>query len=390
MRASSERQPMILSAARTPIGRGHPEKGIYAGMHPAALLAASYQEVLERADVPAANVELALVGCVQQFGTQSFNIARNAWLQAGLPIETSATTIDTQCGSGQQAAGFAAALISSSVHNVVLAGGVEHMGLNSFATGYKIHDDYGSPWTPEYFQQHDVRGQGIGAELIAKEYGITRDDVDQFSLESHQKAAAATRAGHFAREMVGVEINGVRVAADQGIREDTSLEKLATLAPVFAEDGVVTAGSSSQVSDGAAAMLIAAAEVAERLSVTPRARIVDTVSVGCDPVKMLEGPIPATRLILERNGMTVDDIDIFEVNEAFAPVVLAFEKALGVDRRKINPRGGAIALGHPLGSTGARLLTTLLHELEDEDEEFGIVTMCCGGGLGTATLIQRV
>lgn len=390
MHASSSRQPVILAAARTPIGRGHPEKGYYAGIHPAALLAATYEAVLEQTEIDAAEVELALVGCVQQFGAQSFNIARNAWLQSGLPIETSATTIDTQCGSGQQAAGFAAALIGSRVHDVIVAGGVEHMGLNSFATGYKIHDEYGTPWTPEYFAQHEVRGQGVGAELIAAEYGVSRAEIDQFALESHQKAAAATRAGLFERELAGVEITGSRIVADQGIREDTSIEALSALAPVFAEDGRITAGSSSQVSDGSAALLIAAAEVAERHGVRPRARIVDTVSVGCDPVKMLEGPIPATRLILERNGLTVGDIDVFEVNEAFAPVVLAFEKTLGVDRARINPRGGAIALGHPLGSTGARLLTTLLHELEDEDKEFGIVTMCCGGGLGTATLIQRV
>jgi len=383
-------EAVIVEAVRTPIGRGHREKGYYRDHHPADLLGMTYVELLKRAGIAPEVVELALAGCVQQFGTQSFDIARNAWLQEGLPITTSATTLDTQCGSGQQAVGFASSLIASGIHDVVIGSGVEHMGLNPFPAGDRIHDEYGSPWTQKFFAQHNVRGQGLGAEMIAAERGITRQDVDEFALESHRRAAAARDAGAFDREIMAVATADGPVAKDQGIRDDTSLEALAALKPVFKEDGIVTAGGSSQVSDGAAAVLVMSADKAKALGLTPRARIVDHLSVGADPVKMLEGPIPATRRILERNGLELSDIDFVEINEAFAPVVLAWAREFGADMARVNPRGGAIALGHPLGSTGARLITTLLHELEDEDKGLGLVTMCCGGGLGTATLIERL
>jgi len=327
---------------------------------------------------------------VQQFGEQSNNIARNAWLQEGFPIEASASTIDLQCGSAQQAIGVGAALIASGVHDVVIGSGVEHMGRNSFAAGAKVAQEFGSPWTKQFFDRHNVQGQGIGAELIAEQWEIPRSELDELAVRSHRNAARATEEGLFAREIVPVKLNGHTVVADQGIRPDTSLEALSALKPAFKPDGRITAGNSSQISDGAAAVLLMSREKAEALGLTPRARILDQTSVGCDPVKMLEGPIPATARILERNGITMDDIDYVEINEAFAPVVAAWQREHHPDMERVNPRGGAMALGHPLGSTGARLLTTLLHELEDDDKEIGLVTMCCGGGLGTATLIQRV
>jgi acetyl-CoA acetyltransferase family protein len=384
------REVVIVDAVRTPIGRGHLEKGNYKDIHPADLLGLTYTEVLKRAGVDPAEVEYVISGCVQQIGEQSMNVARNAWLQEGLPIEASASTIDLQCGSAQQAVNVGAALIASGVHDVVIGSGVEHMGRISFAAGEKVQEQFGSPWTQKFFDKHNVRGQGIGAELIAEEYEIPRSELDELAVESHRRAAKATEAGAFAREIVGVKTNGTEIVADQGIRPDTNLETLAKLKPAFKPDGVITAGNSSQISDGAAAVLLMSREKAEALGLKPRARIIDQVSVGCDPVKMLEGPIPATRKILERNGMSIGDFDYVEINEAFAPVVAAWRREFNPDMDRVNPRGGAMALGHPLGSTGARLVTTLLHELEDGDKEIGLVTMCCGGGLGTGTLIQRI
>lgn len=390
MSIKGTREAVVLGAVRTPIGRGHAEKGYYKDWHPADLLARTYRDLLTKTGVEGSEVELALAGCVQQIGPQSFDIARNAWLQEGLPIETSATTLDIQCGSGQQAVGFGATLVAAGIHDVVVAGGVEHMGALPFSAGENVQGQLGSPWTKKFFTEQPVRGQGVGAEMIAAEHGMTRTQLDQLAVLSHQRAAAATDAGKFLRELVDIEIDGQKITRDQGIRPDTSLEALAGLRPVFAEDGVVTAGTASQVSDGAAALLLSTPEKAAALGVKPRARIVDTISVGCDPVKMLEGPIPATQRILERNGMSINDIDFVEINEAFAPVVQAWLNVFDYDIARVNPRGGAMALGHPLGSTGARLLTSLIHTLEDEDKEFGLVTMCCGGGLGTATLVQRL
>jgi acetyl-CoA acetyltransferase family protein len=388
--AFSGREVVIVEAVRTPIGRGHPEKGYYKDTHPNALLGRCFTEVIDRAGIPAETVEDVVGGCVQQYGEQMFNVTRNAWLQAGLPIETPATTVDRQCGSAQQAVNFAAALIASGVHDVAIGGGVEHMGHIPMGVAFKWVEDVGSPWPPELMERYALVPQGLSAEMIADKWEIPRHELDELALRSHQHAARATEEGRFEREIVPFAVNGDTYVADQGIRPDTTLEALAGLKPAFKPDGRITAGNSSQISDGAAAVLLMAAEKASELGLTPRARIVDQITVGVDPVMMLTGPIPATQKLLSRTGMTIDDIDLFEVNEAFAPVVLAWQRELQPDMERVNVNGGAMALGHPLGSTGARLITTLLHELERSDKEVGLVTMCCGGGLGTGTVIQRV
>ena len=386
----SGREVIIVEAVRTPIGRGHPEKGYYRDTHPNALLGAVFTEVIERAGIEPDAVEDVICGCVQQFGEQGFNVGRNAWLQAGLPEETPATTVDRQCGSAQQAVNFGAALIAAGVHDVVIGGGVEHMGHVPMGISFKWTDDVGSPWPPELMERYDLVPQGISAELIADHWEIPRSEIDELAVRSHRLAHQATEEGRFERETVPFRVNGDTYVSDQGIRPDTSLEALAGLKPAFKPDGKITAGNSSQISDGAAAVLLMAADKASELGLTPRARIVDQTTVGVDPVMMLTGPIPATRKLLERNGMTMDDIDLVEINEAFAPVVLAWKRELDPDMDRVNVNGGAMALGHPLGSTGARLITTLLHELERSGQETGLVTMCCGGGLGTGTLIQRI
>ena len=384
------REVVIVEAVRTPVGRGHEEKGYYKDLHPSSLLARTFSEVVSRAGIDAAEVEDVVCGCVQQFGEQGFNIGRNAWLEAGLPITTPATTIDRQCGSAQQAVNFAAALIASGVHDVAIGGGVEHMGHISFADGMAVQQEHGFAFSPQLMERYNLVPQGISAEMIADQWEIPRSELDEIGLRSHQLAHQATEEGRFEREMVPVSVNGDTYVVDQGIRADTSLEKLAELKPVFKEDGKITAGNSSQISDGAAAVLLMAREKAEALGLEPRARIVDQTTVGVDPVIMLTGPIPATRVLLERNGMKIDDIDLIEINEAFASVIAAWRREVEPDMDRVNVNGGAIAIGHPLGSTGARLTTTLLHELERSDKEVGLVTMCCGGGLGTGTIIERV
>jgi acetyl-CoA acyltransferase len=384
------REVVIVEAVRTPIGRGHKEKGYYKDTHPNALLGKCYSEVIARAGIDAAEVEDVVAGCVQQFGEQAFNIARNAWLQEGLPIETPATTVDRQCGSAQQAVNFSAALIAAGVHDTMIGGGVEHMGHLPFAAGMQTQQEFGFAFTPELMAKHNIVGQGLGAEMIADQWEIPRSELDELAVRSHRLAHQATEEGRFEREIVPFAVNGDTFVTDQGIRPDTNLEALANLKPAFKPDGKITAGNSSQISDGASAVLLMSAEKAAALGLRARARIVDQTTVGCDPVKMLEGPIPATARILERNGMKIDDIDLIEINEAFAPVVAAWRREHNPDMDRVNVNGGAMALGHPLGSTGARLITTLLHELERSDKEIGFVTMCCGGGLGTATLIQRV
>ena len=386
----SGREVVIVEAVRTPVGRGHREKGYYKDTHPNELLGKTFTEVIDRAGIDPGAVEDVIGGCVQQYGEQMFNVTRNAWLQAGLPVETPATTVDRQCGSAQQAVNFGAALIAAGVHDVVIGGGVEHMGHIPMGIGFKWADDVGTPYPPEIMARYDLVPQGLSAEMIADQWEIPRAEMDELAVRSHQLAARATEEGRFEREIVPFQVNGDTHVADQGIRPDTSLEALAGLKPAFKPDGKITAGNSSQISDGAAAVLLMSADKAKELGLTPRARIVDQTTVGVDPVIMLTGPIPATRKLLERNGMTIDDIDLFEVNEAFAPVVLAWKRELRPDMDRVNVNGGAMALGHPLGSTGARLLTTLLHELERSDKETGMVTMCCGGGLGTGTIIQRV
>jgi acetyl-CoA acetyltransferase family protein len=383
------REVVIVEALRTPIGRGHPEKGYYRDVHPSTLLARTFAELISRAGIDPAEVEDVIGGCVQQFGEQAYNITRNAWLEAGLPQETPATTVDRQCGSGQQAVNFAAALIASGVHDVVIGAGVEHMGHISFAAGAAVIAEHGNPFSPALLERYDLIPQGLSAELIAERWEIPRSELDELGLRSQQLARRATEEGRFEREIMPFAVNGDTYLTDQGLRE-TTLEGLAALKPAFKADGVITAGNSSQISDGAAAVLLMAREKAEALGLTPRARIADQTTVGVDPVIMLTGPIPATEQILERNGIAIGDIDLVEINEAFASVIAAWRRELDPDMERVNVNGGAIALGHPLGSSGARLITTLLHELERSDTETGLVTMCCGGGLGTGTLIQRV
>jgi acetyl-CoA acyltransferase len=394
MQNGTGREVVIVEAARTPIGRGHPEKGYYRNTHPNELLGKAFSAVIERAGIPAGAVEDVITGCVQQIGEQGFNVGRNAWLQAGLPMETPATTVDRQCGSAQQAVNFGSALVASGVHDVVIGGGVEHMGHIPMGVTFNFVDQVGSPWPEELMARYNLVPQGISAEMIADKWEIPRSELDELGLRSHQLAARATEEGRFERETIPmtVRMNGIEetVVADQGIRPDTSLEALSGLKPAFKEDGKVTAGNSSQISDGAAAVLLMTRERADEYGLKPRARILDQTTVGVDPVIMLTGPIPATRKLLERNSMTMNDIDLIEINEAFASVVAAWRRELEPDMDRVNVNGGAIALGHPLGSTGARLITTLLHELERTDKEVGLVTMCCGGGLGTGTLIQRV
>ena len=390
MHHEEAREVVVVEAVRTPIGRGHPEKGYYKDTHPNELLGRCYTEVIERAGIAADEVEDVVTGCVQQYGEQMFNVGRNAWLQAGLPEETPATTVDRQCGSAQQAVNFGAALIAAGVHDVVIGSGVEHMGHIPMGVGFKWVDEVGSPWPPELLERYNLVPQGISAEMIADRWEIPRSELDELGLRSHQRAAQATEEGRFEREITPFAVNGDTYEVDQGIRAETTLEKLSELKPAFKEDGRVTAGNSSQISDGAAAVLLMERSKAEALGLEPRARILDQTTVGVDPVIMLTGPIPATKKLLERNKMTINDFDLIEINEAFASVVAAWRREIEPDMDRVNVNGGAIALGHPLGSTGARLITTLLHELERSDKEWGLVTMCCGGGLGTGTLIQRL
>jgi acetyl-CoA acyltransferase len=319
------REVVIVEAVRTPVGRGHPEKGYYKDVHPNDLLGRTWIEVIDRAGIPAEAVEDVITGCVQQYGEQSYNIGRNAWLQAGLPIETPATTIDRQCGSAQQAVNFAAALVASGVHDVAIGGGVEHMGHIPLSVNAKLHEELGSPFPPELRERHPVVHQGLSAELIAERWKISREECDEIALRSQQRATRARDEGRFDREILPFRVNGGVYTDDQGIRPETTLEGLAALKPAFKEDGLVTAGNSSQVSDGASAVLLMSREKADELGVRPRARILDQTTVGVDPVLMLTGPIPATRKILGRNGMTIADLDLIEINEAFASVIAAWE-----------------------------------------------------------------
>ena len=384
------REVVVIEAARTPIGRGHREKGWFSDVHPNALLGAAYKAVIERAGIEPEMVEDVVAGAVTQVGEQSNNIARNAWLQAGLPVTTPASTVDRQCGSGQQAVSFAAGLIAAGVHDVMIGAGVEHMGRVPMGSNVAHADEFGTPFPPELMARYDLIPQGLSAELIAERWEVTRAEQDELGLRSHQLAARATDEGRFEREIIPIPANGSLIATDQGIRLDTSLEQLAALKPAFKPDGTVTAGNSSQISDGAAAVLLMSREKSDELGLTPRARIYDATTVGVDAVIMLTGPIPATQQLLRRNGMTVDDLDLIEINEAFASVVGAWRRELRPDMDRVNVNGGAMALGHPLGCSGARLITTLLHELERSDGELGLVTMCTAGGTGTGTILQRV
>jgi acetyl-CoA acyltransferase len=384
------REVVVVSAARTPIGRGHPEKGVFKDVHPNELLGATYKAVIERAGIDPALVEDVSAGAVTQVGEQANNIARNAWLQAGLPVTTGAATVDRQCGSGQQAVTYAAGMIAAGIHDVAIGAGVEHMGRVKMFSNTAHPEETGTSFPPELMDRYDLVPQGLSAEMVADKWEIPRSELDELGLRSHELAARATDEGRFEREIVPIEAGGELVATDQGIRRESSLESLAALKPAFKEGGKVTAGNSSQISDGAASVLLMAAEKAEELGLEPMARIVDAATIGVDPVLMLTGPIPATQMLLDRNGLTMDDVDLVEINEAFASVVAAWRRELSPDMERVNVNGGALALGHPLGSSGARLITTLVHELERSDGDIGIVTMCTAGGLGTGTLIERL
>ncbi len=384
------RDVVIVEAVRTPVGR---RNGRLKGIHAVELAAKSLREVVRRPGLDPAKVDQVLWGCVSQVGEQAFNVARWSLLQAGYPIEVTGTSVDFQCGSSQQAVHFAHGLIAAGQADIIVAGGVEAMSRVPLLSS--IQNGPGEPWTDEIKEQFRPVPQGISAEEIAERWHISRQQLDSFSLESHQKAAAATRAGYFKPEIVPVTAtlddgSTVTVDADEGIRYDTSLEKLAGLKPSFLETGVVTAGNSSQISDGSAAILLMGVDTAKSLGLRARARIVAQVVLGVDPHIMLTGPIPATRAVLARAGLRLDQIDRIEINEAFASVVLAWQKELKPDMSRVNVWGGAIALGHPLGATGARLMTSLLTELEQSGGRYGLQTMCCGGGMGTGTIIERL
>jgi acetyl-CoA acetyltransferase family protein len=384
------REALIVEAVRTPIGRAHPDKGAYRDTHPNVLLSSCLQALVERSSVDPAEIEDVIAGCTAPFGEQSRNIARNAWLQAGFPVEVPAITIDRRCGSAQSAVSYGAALIASGSHDLVVAAGVEHMHHVPINSPVKIMELYGDPWPEELLERFEFIPQGLSAERIAEQWEIERTEMDALAVRSHRLAATATDEGYFRREIVPIATPYGTVDRDQGIRPGTTVEGIADLKTPFKDDGRVTAATSSQLSDGAAAVLLSSRAAAERLGLTPRARIVDQVTVGVDPVIMLTGPIPATSKLLERTKLTIDDLDLIEINEAFASVVLAWEREHGPDMDRVNVNGGAIALGHPVGSTGARLVTTILHELERRGDDLGLVTMCCGGGLGTGTILQRV
>ena len=384
---------VIVEAVRSPVGR---RGGELSNIHPAALLSEVQTALIERSGVDPSTIGQVVGGCVSQAGEQTANIARTAWLGAGMPLNVAATTVDAQCGSSQQAISLAYGLVASGGGESAVGCGVESMTRNPMGSSYKKGQ---LTATPRYKEHYEYTTQFQGAELLAKKWNITRDECDEFGLRSQQNAARAWDEDRFATQIVEVDVpvladDGTatgerqRVARDGGIRP-TTLEALSQLSPVM-DDGVHTAGASSQISDGSGAVLMMTAEKAEEQGLKPLGRIIDTCLVGSDPVLMLTGPIEATHHLLERNKMAMDDIDVVEINEAFASVVLAWAREMNPDMDSVNPNGGAIALGHPLGGTGSILMTKALHELHRADKEFGLVTMCCGGGLGTGTIIQRM
>jgi acetyl-CoA acyltransferase len=395
-------EAVIIDAVRTPIGRGRPG-GALSSVHPVELLAHSIRALVDRNDLDPVLIDDVIGGCVGQAGEQHMNVTRHAVLAAGLPETVPAVTVDRQCGSSQQAVHFAAQGIQAGAYEVAIACGVESMSRIPMGAATLGMDPFGPSVTTRYAP--GLIPQGISAELIARKWGLARPTLDALAVESHRRAAMATQTGRFDREIVPITVAGpegepVVIDRDQGIRTDTSAEKLTALPAAFRDDAfdrrfgpldwVVTAGTSSQISDGSAAVLIMSLERAERLGVQPRARFHTGTVVGDDPVMMLTGVIPATAKVLERAGLSIADIDAFEVNEAFAPVVAAWQAETGADRRCVNVNGGAMALGHPLGASGARLLTTLLNVLEQRDGRHGLHTMCEGGGLANATIIERL
>ncbi|MBT2664575.1 thiolase family protein [Bacillus sp. ISL-4] len=381
------REVVIVEGIRTPVGR---RNGVLKDVRPDDLAGEVLKKLIEKAGIDPAIVDDVILGCVSQSGEQAGDIARVAALIAGFPIEVPGTTIDRQCGSSQQAVHFASQAILSGDMDVVVAGGVENMSRVPMGSNYQ-----GAVTSQKYLDSYEVINQGLSAERIADKWGITREDCDQFSVESHAKAIRAQKEGHFIREMISVtgtdkEGNQIEVMEDQGPRSGTTLEVLAGLKPVFQVGGLIHAGNSSQISDGAAALLLMERSKAEELGLKPRFKVHTRVVVGSDPTLMLTGPIPATQKALAKAGLTIDDIDIFEVNEAFAPVPIAWLKETGADPKKMNPNGGAIALGHPLGGSGARLMVSMIHELERTGGRYGLQTMCEGHGMANATIIERL
>ncbi|MFH0069232.1 thiolase family protein [Peribacillus sp. NPDC056705] len=381
------REVVIIEGIRTPVGR---RNGVLKDVRPDDLAGEVMKKLIEKAGIDPAIVDDVILGCVSQSGEQAGDIARVAALIAGFPIEVPGTTIDRQCGSSQQAVHFASQAILSGDMDVVVAGGVENMSRVPMGSNYQ-----GAGTSQKYMDSYEVINQGLSAERIADKWGITREDCDQFSVESHAKAIRAQKEGHFNREMISItgtdnEGNLIEVTEDQGPRDGTTLEVLAGLKPVFQEGGLIHAGNSSQISDGAAVLLLVERSKAEELGLKPRFKVHTRVVVGSDPTLMLTGPIPATKKALEKAGLTIDDIDIFEVNEAFAPVPIAWLKETGADPQKLNPNGGAIALGHPLGGSGARLMVSMIHELERTGGRYGLQTMCEGHGMANATIIERL
>src|ERR1700682_3042554 len=383
------REVVIVEAVRTPIGR---RNGKLKEMHPVVLGSLVLKEIIKRSGISPDQVDDVVFGCVTQAGEQSLNIARNAWLTAGFPVTTPATTVDRQCGSSQQAIHFAANLIQSGVCDITIAAGVESM--SRVPMGSTVVQGPGAPFPPELLEAYNLVPQGLSAELIAEQWHITREQADTYAARSQRRAGEAQANGHFDREIapvvVGANGDGRLGSQDQGIGPDTTAATLAGLQPSFKADGSMHAGNSSQITDGAAAILLMSLERAHALGITPRARIAGQTVVGVDPVTMLTGPIPATARLLERAGLSIDDIDLFEINEAFASVVLAWANEHHPDMHRVNVNGGAIALGHPLGASGARPMSTLLHELERRDGRYGLQTMCEGGGQANVTIIERL
>lgn len=381
------REAVIVEAVRTPVGKN---RGVLSGVRAEDLAAAPIAEVIKRAGISPDLVEDVILGCVTQIGEQALDIARVAALTAGLPIEVPGATVDRQCGSSQQAVHFAAQAIIAGDMDVVIAGGVESM------SRHPIFSNRGDvKFNESLTSKYDMIHQGISADLIAEKWGISREDMDQLALESHRRALQAQNEGRFDREIMPLEVtleDGTKtiVKQDEGPRADTNLEILGNLKPSFKADGNITAGNSSQISDGANAILVMSREKAEELGLKPRFKVHTRVVVGSDPTLMLTGPIPATFKALEKANLTIDDIDVFEVNEAFASVPLAWLKETGADPKKLNPNGGAIALGHPLGASGGRLMITMMHELERTGGRYGLQTMCEGHGMANATIIERL
>lgn len=381
------RDAVIIEAVRTPVGIGKPGKGELAGIHPVDLSAVLLRGLVERAGIDPARIDDVIWGCVSQIGEQGVNVGRNAALAAGFSEDVTGVTVDRQCGSSQQAVAFAAATVISGQADVVVAGGVESMSRVPMFSNAAGGD---GPFGPMMLDRYDggLVPQGISAEMIAQRWDLSRNMLDEIALQSHERAAHAVQQGWFAEEIVPVATPDGEVTTDQGIRPDTTLEGLAGLRTPFKEDGVVTAGNASQISDGSAALLITTSEVAARLGLKPMARLHTFAMAGVDPVIMLTGPIPATHRVLERAGLSLADIGAFEVNEAFASVLGAWYAEIGADPAKTNPNGGAIAIGHPLGASGARLMTTLVHHMRRNGVRYGLQTMCEGGGMANATILE--